>query len=327
MLVLVACGGRRPEDSTPIRLIDHLADAEVESPLLDAPALEALLSDPKWLGSELWSTDFSTRERMVQGGCQFPESGGIECLADLEDFGLRVDVRGAAYTPTAVVLELQTESPDCIQVELQDAAERLVFPLPRGATSWRRVPIVWPGRPEAAEITLRLSRHRLAEPCRLALRSVASYALEPDRDLRLALLDHRRRSSALGEYARSAGFGAFLPLSDAETVRPPFDDSFATREVLLAPAPTRFCFRLRIPPRARLGFSYALSRESELGDQAGFEIRATTDDGGDRLLWSDELVLGEDNWHWHEAAVSLEEYGGQSIDLTIFAEGEKVSVS
>jgi arylsulfatase A-like enzyme len=323
LAALSGCGGDPPappaiEAQPPIRLIDHLDRAEATSPLFSAPTLEQLLGDLEQLGAaRLWSTGFGSGETYRQRGCRPLDAGGIECGGAGGNFSLSLKVPVAAAAPTALVLDLQADDPGCVMVEIWDRAERIRQPLPADTADGSRLPILWPHRPQTAEISLRIARRRLPGSCRLTVRSVTAHALEAGAELGLALLQGRHAGPGGGATGAEtlAGFGSYLPLADAETVRPPFDENFSTREVLLAPAPTEIRFRLRVPAGARLDVSYALSRESRPGDRVDFEVRAGTKDGDERALWSQRLELTAESWHWHEATVALERFGGRTIEL------------
>ncbi len=313
-----ACGEPPPpliDAMPPIRLVDHLAAARVDSPLLSAPPLESRLRELAADDSAAsWRAELSPEAVPGRRNCRI-SAGVIECEGGEGGFELRlmVPVGGADYT--LVVPEVRAPEPGCVMLTVKDAAERRRLPLPADASDWRRLPVLWPGRPEIGEVLVRLTRRRLAGPCLVELRGVSVFPLAADSELRLALLEARR--GGYGGAAAPFGFGDFLPLADAETVEPPFDENFSAREVLVAPAPTEIRFRLRLPRQARLGFSYALSREAVPGERVDFEVRARAGGGGERILWSQRLVLAPQSWHWYEASVPLTELGGQEIELVL----------
>jgi hypothetical protein len=78
----------------PIRLIDHLAAVEIESPLGDVAPTDFLLTERGGLGpTKSWSTDFRNPGADLVRGCRPLEAGGLECDKGPEGFLLRVSVR------------------------------------------------------------------------------------------------------------------------------------------------------------------------------------------------------------------------------------------
>ena len=304
------------EAPPPIRLIDHVAGAVIDSPLLEAPARESLI-DPAALPAEVaWRTDLGDFERLEQAGCRPLESGGVECQQDQGGFRLKLEVPAAQGAYTVIVPELRANEPECALLEALDNAERRRLSLPADAAEWRKLPILWPNRPATSEITLRLLRRRLSGPCRVQVRSVVTHGLQPDQGIGMALLERYQPAAGADDDRGVARFDVFLPLRNAETVRHPFDGNFGSREALLAPAPTEIRFRLRIPDGAHLGFSYALGQDSRPGDRVDFEVRAATW-LGERRLWSGSLEASRAIWHWHDARVPLAGLAGREVELTL----------
>lgn len=323
LALLAACGSKAPEKRRsiapdPIRLIDQLASAEIRSPLRTTPSLETLLADLKASAAGTrWAADLRATSTYRQHGCRVDAAGLLRCGEVADHFWARLEipVKVAAYS--AIELELRASHPACVEITLGDGAETRLLSLPADDTEWRVVSPIWLGRADASEVLVRLERRRLPQPCQVDVRSLSAFELGRGPDLSLALLKDLSPARGADPGLGIGKFGTFLPLGDPETVQPPFDGNFAAREVLFAPAPTDLGFRLRLPRRGRLRFSYALSRESQIGDAVDFEVLATGPDGVERSLWSRRLALRDDNWHWHEATVPLGKLADQTLELTL----------
>lgn len=316
LALLTGCGGGSPAT---VRLIDEIASAKIASPLSEAPALESVLADLKLLperepGSPICPQCTASGDT----NCRLDNEGVLHCGLETGSFGLNFAIPAPSSGYTAIVFDVRSQHAGCVGLEIWDEAQRMRMTLPMvDSADWQSVPVVWASAPNASRVLMRLLRRRIAEPCRLAVRSVTSFELESDYELSLALLRARHPALGIDHGLGIARHGTFLPLADAKTVRPPFDDNFGSRETLLAPVPTNFRFRVRIPHRGRLLFSYGLSRESRIGDLVNFEILVTGEDGLERRLWSDRLELTPENWHWHEAVVPLDDVWGQTTELTL----------
>lgn len=108
--------------------------------------------------------------------------------------------------------------------------------------------------------------------------------LEPTREQELALL--KRADLAPGADPRLGlhKHAQFLPVADAATVAPPNDANYAYRDGLLAPAPTTIAFDLRIPREARLRLSVGMFKMSRTGDAATFRVRIASGAQQETLL-------------------------------------------
>jgi arylsulfatase A-like enzyme len=121
--------------------------------------------------------------------------------------------------------------------------------------------------------------------------------------------------------ARDAGLGVaqagyLLPYQVSS--RAPFDENSSFREALLAPTPSELHFPLRVPPAARLHFSFAFHRFAAIGDRATFEVAVReAGESGAEALFRQELELSAANWHWHEARLDLDRFAGRKVDLTL----------
>ncbi len=107
-----------------------------------------------------------------------------------------------------------------------------------------------------------------------------------------------------------------LPISGV--VEPPYDVNYEFRHALFAPAPTLIRYQLAIPAHARLQFSYAMFKASKPGDAVRFRIVAAH--GGREVeLFRRRVVVraGGDGWHWREASVDLDAFGGQQVELRL----------
>lgn len=302
----------------PIRLIDELATAEIESPLLEEVRGNVRTDLERLKDKSVRTTDLLSRSMYRQRGCHLRGDGGLACGSEHGPFQVRFNFSTPPDTITLLVFEIRAPGSECVEFEVWDDSERHRRRLPGDNTEWRPVTMLWPAPSGGSRIRALLAKRKVAEPCRLEVRSAMAHTLERSPELTLELLKGRHLAAADSDPEIGiARFGPFLPLGDAETVEPPYDDNFSSREALLAPTPTDLRFRLSIPHGGRLLFSYALSRESHLGDHVDFEIRATGESGPERLLWSQQLELTEDNWHWHEAVVPLEELWGQTARLVL----------
>ncbi len=114
--------------------------------------------------------------------------------------------------------------------------------------------------------------------------------------------------------------GQLLPVGLLSDAKPPYDHNYDYREALFVPSPTTLKFSLTaLPADARFVFSYAMHKASRSGESVTFRVRASKEDGDPITLFEQTLTVGDD-WRWHEGSVSLSELVGRHTTLILETE-------
>lgn len=313
LTVLAALGCGRPEPQVirsrgpgPVRLIDELALAEIDSPLQTIRPWKTISSE---LEEEVvWELPLDSRG--VREVCRVGSGGVIHCGEKDPDFTFRFRVPVETYRLYRVELDARGETSLCANLRLSDSRELRVRRFPEGRGEWHRLSELWFS---AASDTLTLT---LRGHCPLTIGSLDVRRTLLGRDEELAWLAIQAKGLA-GDDLGMAKFGSLLPRTDAQTVEPPFDENFGFREALFAPAPTDLTYRLQVPRAARLRFAYAMAEASRPGDQARFEVLVRGAGVSEGSLWTRDLTAAPSSWYWHEAVVDLGAFQGQIVDLTL----------
>jgi arylsulfatase A-like enzyme len=103
------------------------------------------------------------------------------------------------------------------------------------------------------------------------------------------------------------------------------EGSFDERDAIFAPTPARVVYRLGIPLRAALDFSFAT--ENAPGEVT-FAVKVTDARGESKEVWARALGR-KDAKKWIDARVDLSAYGGQSVELELAtrASGEGIGLA
>ena len=110
--------------------------------------------------------------------------------------------------------------------------------------------------------------------------------------------------------------GQMLPIRPVRDLKPPFDNNYDYRYALFAPTPTQMTFKIHVAANARLSLSTAPFKASKEGEQINFVVRAKNAKGEVELL-RHGLEVKDELWHWHEHRVSLQQFTGEHIELTL----------
>jgi arylsulfatase A-like enzyme len=111
-------------------------------------------------------------------------------------------------------------------------------------------------------------------------------------------------------------YGQFPPAGYFGKRRRPEDDNFSFRHALYAPPPTDLSFAVNVASDAALRFSVCLSRQTQPGHAARFEVLVRYD-GREEKVWSRTLAAVPETWRWHDGRVDLSPFAGQSVELVL----------
>lgn len=110
--------------------------------------------------------------------------------------------------------------------------------------------------------------------------------------------------------------GQFLPLVSQRGARASPEENYSFRYGLYGPPPSELGFPLTLGAQALLRFSYCLSRMTQRGHTARFEVLVESM-GKRELLWSESLTALPKQWHWHEAQIDLSAFEGRPIEILL----------
>ncbi len=323
LLLVVAAGcAASPEPPSeagrPIRLVEHLAAAKVESPLIGLPAARTI--PDLGTGVRRKTTWQASLEGLASGsGCRLGEHPGrpgeaLHCPSGQFESFIPVE----PLTRYRVRLQVFRPRHGCLEAVVE---ERFAD----GAKLWsHRFPALDPGVWTEAEVHFRTSAEIqqlrvMVGRCEVWLGELTAMALDltPEQELALLKAEHPAPGAdpELGILKR----GLLLPGPDPKTAAPPADGNYTVRDAFFAPAPTDLAFDLQIPAEARLDFSYALSGDSSPGDRADFRVAVRPRRGGERQLWHRTLELGPagEGWLWHHERLDLAAFAGRRVRLTL----------
>ena len=140
--------------------------------------------------------------------------------------------------------------------------------------------------------------------------------VEPSPEQAIALLKARSPASGSDPTLGIEKFGQFPPLGDVGEAHGPRDDNYSYRYGLYAPPRTELGFSMHVPKQASLKLSACLSRETQAGDAARFEVIAVVN-GEEMPLWSHDAKAEPDDWIWERGRVDLGSLAGQEIELVL----------
>lgn len=316
LAVCLGCGGcdwpPRPIDQSggPIRLIDELGDARIDSPLQGLEPWETVregLEDRTYWRPELKAG------RGLSPTCKGTRDTRFRCEAEggrRVAVAFKVPVR--AHSQYRIEAKVRRSVNNCGIMRAADLRESKRIRFTGPVDEW--VPISLPWQTGRAEDTLRISFRGL---CSMRVDSLEVRELILGEGAELSAMAAQAVSPFADRGLGMAKFGSLLPREEAEETVEPFDENWAFRETILAPAPTDVTYRVKVPRGGRLRFSYALSEMSRSGDHARFEVLVGRHRWWRRVLWSEELTLTPANWHWHEAVIDLAAFAGQTVHLTL----------
>lgn len=298
----------QPVRQGPIRLFDELARAEIESPLQGLPPWEAVSSA---LAEEVvWERPAAPAPGST--GCVVADGGEIRCGLEERAFNLIFRIPLEAYSQYRIGMRVRSAARFCANLRLRDRRGVRVARFQEKRDEWESLSEPWSTGGNADTLVISI-RGR----CPVSIDSLALHRAVMGRDEELSLLASQARSAFSGVDLGIAKYGPLLPREQPNSVEPPFDESFGFRETLFAPAPTRLTYRLRVPSQARLRFSYAMAEASRVGDRARFEVLVQQGREAAQTIWSQELVVDPERWHWHEAVIDLSPWSSQVVDLTL----------
>ena len=303
-------GGCGAAPAGPIRLIDELESAQIDSPLLGLEAWETVqagLTDRPF-----WKPRLKAG-KAVSRFCRAVSETEVSCQATLGNpYRMSFWVQTEPYSHYRIEARARGDRRQCATMQVGDRRQKRLLRIP--PTTGRHERFSQPWHTGSSGGPLRLS---FRGGCPISVDSIEVLAQDVDDRQELSLLAAQSPSAFANNGLGMAKFGALLPGAKAESVAPPFDENWGFREAILAPTPTDIRYSLAVPREGRLRFSYALSELSRVGDRVRFQVLAGRPDGEQRELWSRELALTEESWHWHEAEVDLGELAGGSVDLTL----------
>ncbi len=140
--------------------------------------------------------------------------------------------------------------------------------------------------------------------------------VEPSPEQAIALLKARSQASGSDPDLGIEKFGQFPPLGDVGEAHGPRDDNYSYRYGLYAPPRTELGFSIRVPEEASLKLSACLSRETQAGDAARFEVLSVID-GEETTLWSHDAKAEPGGWIWERGRVGLGSLAGREIELVL----------
>ncbi len=310
-LAPVALGcGRSDEPAAPIRLVDELGTARIESPLQGLDPWESVRDG--LVDEEFWQARLVAGRR-VSRDCRATSASEFECRAPQgERYAAAFKVPTESHGHYRIEARVRSSGRTCSQMRISDLRETRVLRVAEQANEWQEMSEMW--HTGGGDDTLRIA---FRGGCPVAVDSLRVRRLLVSRPEELSLLAAQAVSPFAGESTGLVKYGSLLPHRDAETVAGPFDENWGFREAILAPAPTDISYFLTVPRKASLRFSYALSEMSRIGDRTRFEVLAGRPGDEPRAIWSEELTLTAESWHWREAVVDLAALGGQEVELTL----------
>lgn len=300
-----------------VRLVEHLDEAVVTSPLREVTAVHYSSEFGEDVHAEqVW--------RASPEDLQIPRSCSFKTHPDLEQPALRCSSGQVRSHPVAV--EPQTfyrvrfqsfrTRGGCFHSSVTEHSSTEALRIHETSVpslgEWTESEGQFLTTPETRSLTIAL---RL---CSQWLNDLTVERLNLTAGQELALLKGQNLSPgadpAFGVWKR----GRMLPLADPSTVEPPFDSNYILRDAFFAPAPTDLKFEMRVPPGARLRFSYALAGESRTGDQSDFRLIVQDEKGREVEAWSTSLIVGSagEGWHWHDEQLDLGAFQNQQVHLT-----------
>ncbi|MDA1266836.1 MAG: sulfatase [Planctomycetota bacterium] len=334
--------------AVPMRLASHLADAEIQSPLLELTAAAGLESLGELKRAALLEEDFGAFDADAAGWRLGSLSGVEEGAFVLRELGRggvygwvfpaapnthyrfarRIRSGGDPGADFAVVEasgdgNLGIRGPfDNHYMAGRGLALKVHWPTAPGADGWSAGATSFFTTPATRALAVlvrptvsqELARRDRSE---LAFDDLLLERLEPTPEQAIALFKGRSLAQGSDPALGVAKFGQFPPLAEIGEEYDAADGNYSYRTALYAPPPTRLAFVVTPPTDAFLQFAVCLARETAPEDAARFEVVVTTEDEVAHPLWSQEVRAAGEDWRWHAARVSLDEFAGQSVRLEL----------
>ena len=349
VLLVVGRADAATLSKTPIRLVEHLGDASIQSPLQSIEATEQLAGVSK---KTLLNVDF---EKTSVDALGWPVSGGNRVQKGAfryrggrsHDFLVVLPVKPNRYyrvsrriktadpqidfrileSKVAVRQPQTLNHPDDLKRQRKGRFVRvkdLVFvhqlPPALGPKKWTTSTktILTSGQTQALILSLQDAEGVIsARAVDVWLDDLRVDALSPSPTEELALLKSQDRLHGSNVGLGMAKHGQLLPVGDAEKVKAPFDRNFDFRSAILAPAPTTVSYEVRVPSQAFLTLSYALGRSTPYGASATFQV---TVDGAP--VFSKSIQHAKKNHFWNDARVDLGSFAGKTVRLALKTTGD-----
>ena len=328
--------------STRIRLLDRLADAEVEGALREVIPADSLQALPSPRRTRVYEQSF---EQVPEGWQLDPSDvvrdGALVLAVERQTPGYTVLVPVEPSTHYRFLQRASRSEVPLVEITAVETAEVVSQPSPRilrGAAlrEFQRnaLAVHRPSEPSVTEeletstcslfttpdtrsVALVVTVHRHPDP---------SAARPPTRSFDHIALD-RYELSAADEVALVAGhdrvegasreiFGPVIPAGDTRDRDPTAsEDAFSFRRAVYAPPGTVLRFpAVSLDAGAELRVSYTLAAQSRVPSAASFAIFVESE-GARTEVWSNTFESRDARWGWAEASVDLSAYAGQRARL------------
>lgn len=342
----------------PFRLIDHLAEAQIDSPLARVAAVQQWDLDESLKSSTIRDFAFDAQTKNPR----FPGTG---CRIDLGPGGGKTTLVYRGRDPHHCVLLIPAQPSthyrirrsvhtEDANIDFQVIESRAALRFPQETNHPTDLANVMNGRfvsmrqllmvhhfdrPRAGQWDTGVS-HVFTSPYTRSLvvllndaeglvrgRTRRTYfddirvdKLAPSPEQELALL---KAADSLSGHDGLAKHGQLLPVGLLTQAIPPYDHNYDYREAILAPSPTTLRFELsNLPDDARLDFSYAMHKATRRGDSVTFRVEAIVSGGERQPLFEKTITVQDEGpgWRWFDARVPLETLSGSTATLILETE-------
>jgi len=308
-----------PEGHGSLRLVDYVSIAGVTSPLNE---VEPIASIDEIIGIEPTRTVPGQPVTSQSKRCRSEKNaeGGLEVVCDGGGIEGWWAVPVAADSYSRIQLNVSTDETECFEVIVQNGKQEEIFLRldEHSSDRWQRLSTTVVAATEwGAGLRVRVRSQPGRQDCEMRIKDVLGEEFELGVDQELGLLKAQSLLPQSDPMLGLAKIGIMMPTARGGRVTAPFDDNFTITEAILAPSPTEVTYRIDVPNRSRLLFTYGPHRGSQLGDAVGFEVRVKRRWRDAEIIWTDVVTADDANWYWHGAEIDLTRFSGKKVDLTL----------
>lgn len=339
----------------PYRLVDHLDQAEISSPLEHTQRIENTTTFARKIIRELNFDDRAAQPKFPGRGCSLTQApaGGVGRAVSYRGYAPHHCVIVLPATPSTHYRIARSILSEDARIDLQVIESRASIRHPQELNHPKDLARIMRGR--FVSMRQLLFVHHFESPSagqwhrstqtlftspytrslvillndaegvvrgrnrRVFFDDIKLEELMPTAEQELALLGDADRVPGKAPLAKH---GQLLPVGLLSEAKPPYDHNYDYREALLAPTPTTLDFPITgLPAKARLNFSYALHKASRRGDRVTFRVSKIFNDRRSVVFEETvEIASQGPGWRWYDARVDLGEANTEPFTLRLETE-------